>query len=76
MIDEYVDNFPVIPATSIQEIKNRLLPFVEAGVDRLIVPYVPVTEPVIDDAHRFVEAWGKSWSALINESKPLKRSIE
>jgi len=42
MIDEYVDNFPV-PATSIQEIKNRLLPFVEAGVDRLIVPYVPVT---------------------------------
>lgn len=58
MIDKYVDNFPVL-ATSIQEIKNRLLPFVEAGVDRLIVPYVPVTEPVIDDAHRFVEAWGK-----------------
>ena len=49
----------VIPATSVQEIKNRLQPFVEAGVDRLIVPYVPVMEPVIDDAHRFVEAWGK-----------------
>jgi hypothetical protein len=71
-----VDNFPVIPATSIQEIKNRLLPFVEAGVDRLIVPYVPVTEPVIDDGHRFVEAWDKSWSALINESKPLKRRFD
>ena len=59
MIDECMDKFPVIPATSVQEIKNRLRPFVEAGVDRLIVPYVPVTEPVIDDAHRFVEAWGK-----------------
>ena len=59
MIDEYLDNLPVIPATSVQEIKNRLQPFVDAGVDRLIVPYVPVTEPVIDDTHRFVEAWGK-----------------
>ena len=54
-----MDKLPVIPATSVQEIKNRLQPFVEAGVDRLIVPYVPVTEPVIDDAHRFVDAWGK-----------------
>lgn len=59
MIDEYLDNLPVIPATSVQEIKNRLQPFVDAGVDRFIVPYVPVTEPVMDDAHRFVDAWGK-----------------
>jgi hypothetical protein len=24
------------------------------------VPYVPVSEPVIEDARRFVEAWGNS----------------
>ena len=59
MIDEYLANLPAIPVTSVQEIKNRLQPFVDAGVDRLIVPYVPVTEPVIDDAHGFVDAWGK-----------------
>ena len=35
-------------------------PFREAGVTRLVVPYVPVSEPVIDDARRFVEAWGNS----------------
>jgi alkanesulfonate monooxygenase SsuD/methylene tetrahydromethanopterin reductase-like flavin-dependent oxidoreductase (luciferase family) len=58
--DAYMDKLPVIPATSIQEIKERLKPFVEAGVTRLIVPYVPVTEPVIEDARRFVEAWGNS----------------
>ena len=52
------------PATSVQEIENWLQPFVEAGVDRLIVPYVPVTELVIDDAHSFVEAWGKLQSAF------------
>ena len=57
MIDEYMDKLPVIPATWVQEIRNRLQPFVEASVDRIIVPYVPVTELVIDDAHSFVEAW-------------------
>ena len=57
MIDEYMDKLPVIPATWVQEIRNRLQPFVEASVDRIIVPYVPVTELVIDDAHSFAEAW-------------------
>jgi hypothetical protein len=55
-----MDKLPVIPATSIQEIKDRLQPFLDAGVTRLIVPYVPVTEPVIEDARRFVEAWGNT----------------
>jgi hypothetical protein len=50
MIDEDTDKLPMIPATSVQEIKNQLQPFVEASVDRLIVPYVPVTELAIDDA--------------------------
>ena len=62
MTDAYMDKLPVIPATSVREIKERLQPFVEAGVDRLIVPYVPVTEPVIEDARRFIEAWGNSGS--------------
>ena len=58
MTDDYMDKLPVIPGTSIKEIKERLEPFREAGVTRLVVPYVPVSEPVIDDARRFVEAWG------------------
>jgi len=60
MTDEYMDKLPVIPGTSIKEIKERLQPFVDAGATRLIIPYVPVTEPVIGDARRFVEAWGKN----------------
>ena len=58
MTDDYMDKLPVIPGTSITEIKERLQPFVDAGATRLIIPYVPVTEPVIGDARRFVEAWG------------------
>ena len=53
-----MDKLPVVPGTSIKEIKERLRPFIEAGATRLIIPYVPVTEPVIDDARKFVEAWG------------------
>ena len=60
MTDAYMDKLPVIPATSVEEIKERLKPFAEAGATRLVVPYVPVSEPVIDDARRFVEAWGNS----------------
>lgn len=60
MTDDYMDKLPVIPGTSIREIKERLEPFREAGVTRLVVPYVPVSEPVIHDARRFVDAWGNS----------------
>jgi alkanesulfonate monooxygenase SsuD/methylene tetrahydromethanopterin reductase-like flavin-dependent oxidoreductase (luciferase family) len=58
--DSYMDKLPVIPATSIGEIKEKLLPFKEAGVTRLVTPYVPVTEPVVEDARRFLQAWGNS----------------
>lgn len=60
LTDEYMDKLPVIPATSAKEIKERLKPFEEAGATRLVTPYVPAAEPVIEDARRFVEAWGNS----------------
>ncbi|MBI2357478.1 MAG: LLM class flavin-dependent oxidoreductase [Deltaproteobacteria bacterium] len=60
LTDEYMDKLPVIPGTSIGEIKDRLRPFIEAGVTRMVIPYVPVTEPVVEDAKRFLEAWGRS----------------
>jgi hypothetical protein len=49
-----------MPGTSIAEIKERLLPFTEAGATRLVIPYVPVTEPVVEDARKFLHAWGNS----------------
>lgn len=60
--DAYMDQLPAIAATSIGEIKDRLKPFAEAGVTRLIIPYVPVGRPVIDDARRFLEEWKKTSS--------------
>ncbi|MBI4491125.1 MAG: LLM class flavin-dependent oxidoreductase [Deltaproteobacteria bacterium] len=60
LTDEYMDKLPVVPGTSIAEIKERLVPFVEAGATRLVIPYVPVTEPVVEDARKFLRAWGSS----------------
>ncbi|HWP59111.1 MAG TPA: LLM class flavin-dependent oxidoreductase [Candidatus Acidoferrales bacterium] len=58
--DEYMDKLPVIPGTSIEEIKEKLLPFAEAGATRLVIPYVPVADPVVDDAKNFLAAWEKA----------------
>ena len=59
LTDSYMDKLPVVPGTSIEEIKEKLLPIVEAGATRLVIPYVPVTEPVVEDARKFLQAWGK-----------------
>ena len=56
--DEYMDQVPMIAATSIEEVKERLGPFVEAGATRFVIPYVPCTEPVVEDARAFLRAWG------------------
>lgn len=58
LTDDYMDKLPVVPGTSIEEIKERLTPFSEAGVTRLVIPYVPVTTPVVEDARKFILAWG------------------
>jgi alkanesulfonate monooxygenase SsuD/methylene tetrahydromethanopterin reductase-like flavin-dependent oxidoreductase (luciferase family) len=58
LTDEYMDKLPVVPASDVREIKDRMKAFEEAGVTRMVIPYVPVTEPVVDDARRFFEAWG------------------
>ncbi len=58
LTDAYLDRLPVIPATSVGEVKERLRPFAEAGTDRLIVPYVPSTGDVIGEAKTFIGGWG------------------
>ena len=58
--DEYMDQMPVIPATSVEEVRERLVPFIECGVTRLSMPYVPAVEPNSEDAARFIEGWRRT----------------
>ena len=59
LTDDYMDRLPVIPATSVAEIKDKLAPFMDAGCTRMVVPYVPCLEPATEDARRFLCAWEK-----------------
>jgi alkanesulfonate monooxygenase SsuD/methylene tetrahydromethanopterin reductase-like flavin-dependent oxidoreductase (luciferase family) len=56
--DAFMDQMPAIAATSIEEIKERLQPYEGTGITRLVIPYVPATDSSVDDARRFIEAWG------------------
>ncbi len=60
MTDEYLDQLPLIAATSIEEARDRLAPYMESGVTRLSIPYVPATDPPYEEAVRFIEAWRKT----------------
>ncbi len=55
--DEMLDGLPTIAATTAEEVRQRIAPYVEAGATRLIVPYVPCTDDVVDEAERFLRAW-------------------
>jgi len=59
LTDDYMDKLPVVPASDIREIKEKMKQFEEAGVTRMVIPYVPVAEPV-EDARKFLQAWGNS----------------
>lgn len=48
---------PVIAATSGDEVRDRLQPYLEAGATRLIIPYVPVTEDAVGETRRFFDSW-------------------
>jgi alkanesulfonate monooxygenase SsuD/methylene tetrahydromethanopterin reductase-like flavin-dependent oxidoreductase (luciferase family) len=60
LTDDYMDKLPVIPATSVEEVRDRLGPIAESGVTRLSIPYVPAAEPNVEDARRFIQAWKKT----------------
>jgi len=58
--DEYLDQLPLIAATSIEELIDRLKPYEECGATRLILPYVPASDTPIGEARSFIEAWEKT----------------
>jgi alkanesulfonate monooxygenase SsuD/methylene tetrahydromethanopterin reductase-like flavin-dependent oxidoreductase (luciferase family) len=55
--NDYLDRLPLLAATSIDEVKDRLRPFENCGATRIIVPYVPATDAPLDEARRFLDAW-------------------
>lgn len=55
--DRLFHGVPLIAATSVAEIREKIKPYAEAGVTRIILPYVPSSEDVVEETKRFISAW-------------------
>jgi alkanesulfonate monooxygenase SsuD/methylene tetrahydromethanopterin reductase-like flavin-dependent oxidoreductase (luciferase family) len=48
---------PMVAASSIEEVRDRLQPYTEAGATRLVIPYVPSSDDAVSESRRFLETW-------------------
>jgi len=55
--DEMLSKIPVVPATSMEELKKGLARYDKSGATRIIVPYVPSTEKATEETIQFVSRW-------------------
>ncbi len=58
--DRLFEGLPLIAATSVKEILEKIKPYEEAGATRLILPYVPASEDVLEEMKQFISAWDKT----------------
>jgi alkanesulfonate monooxygenase SsuD/methylene tetrahydromethanopterin reductase-like flavin-dependent oxidoreductase (luciferase family) len=56
--DRMFEGLPLIPATSVAEIQEKIKPYVDAGATRMILPYVPASKDVVGEMRDFISAWG------------------
>ena len=55
--DTLVANLPTIAATSGEEVRERLQPYLDAGASRVIIPYVPTTDDAVGETRAFLQGW-------------------
>ena len=58
--DRLFNSVPMIPATSVEEVRERLQPYIDAGATRICIPYIPNSEDVVGETGRFLTAWNRS----------------
>ena len=55
--DRLFAGLPLVPATSVGEIKEKIKPYRDAGATRIILPYVAASEDVVAELRDFITAW-------------------
>jgi len=55
--DRLLDNLPTIAATSVDEVRERVQPWIDAGATRLLIPTVPVTDDPVAETKEFLKLW-------------------
>jgi alkanesulfonate monooxygenase SsuD/methylene tetrahydromethanopterin reductase-like flavin-dependent oxidoreductase (luciferase family) len=55
--DRLFRGLPFIAATSVDEIRSSIKPYLDAGATRVILPYVPHSENAVGEIRSFLTAW-------------------
>ena len=55
--DRLFEGLPLVAATSVAEIRERIRPYWEAGATRIILPYVSASQDVVGEIGNFIAAW-------------------
>jgi alkanesulfonate monooxygenase SsuD/methylene tetrahydromethanopterin reductase-like flavin-dependent oxidoreductase (luciferase family) len=58
--DRLFEGLPMIAATSVAEVKEKIRPYEEAGCTRIIIPYVPASQNAVEEFKAFISAWDAS----------------
>lgn len=57
--DRLFDGVPVIAATSVDEVRDRVKAYANAGATRIILPYVPSSEDAVWEMKNFILCWDR-----------------
>jgi len=57
--DRLFNGLPLVAATSAEEVWSKIQPYKEAGATRIILPYVPASEDVVEEVGSFITGMGK-----------------
>ena len=68
--DRLFKGLPLVAATSAEEIVEQIQPYRQAGVTRIILPYVAASDDVVNEAKHFITCW----SSAATELNPIQRA--
>lgn len=55
--DRLFEGLPFVAATSVQEVQEKIKPYIQAGATRVILPYVPYSSDVVGEMKEFISKW-------------------
>lgn len=58
--DRLFGGVPMVAATTVEEVRERIRPYADAGATRIILPYVPSSEDAVGESREFVTAWNST----------------
>ena len=62
--DRLFNGLPLVAATSASEVVERIQPYKDAGVTRIILPYVAASADIVGEVKNFIHYWNPATTGL------------